>query len=312
MRNSDMEHDVPPDRGRFEGRYLAFLETVAHIRPRLHRYCARMTGSPFDGEDVVQDALFDAYRKLDQYDESRPLAPWLFRIAHHRAIDHLRRRGVREAAELGAARSEIVDAEQPVSDEVRQALERLVGHLPPMERACVLLKDIFDHSLEETADLVDTSVGGVKAALHRGRRKLESLAGQPAMSRPVAASSLRLAQRYADGFNRRAWDELRGLIRADARIQVADRYSGRVGESPYFQRYAEMPHPLRASAEVVAGQVVVVIRQEREGGWVPRSIVRLTTDERGAVSFIADYFHCDWLADAVAAPGDISFSHRSP
>jgi RNA polymerase sigma-70 factor (ECF subfamily) len=301
MRNSDMDTDVPSDRGRFEARYLAFLETVAHIRPRLHRYCARMTGSPFDGEDVVQDALFDAYRKLDSYDESRPLAPWLFRIAHHRAIDHLRRRGVREAAELAAAPSETVDAEQPVSDEVRQALERLVGDLPPMERACVLLKDVFEYSLEETADLVDSSVGGVKAALHRGRRKLEALASQPAEPKPVATSSLHLAQRYADGFNRRAWDELRGLIRADARIRVADRYAGRVGESPYFQRYADMPHPLRANAEIVGGEVVVVIREQRGSMWVPRSIVRLTSDERGAVSFIADYFHCDWLADAVAA-----------
>jgi RNA polymerase sigma-70 factor (ECF subfamily) len=213
-----MEPEVPPDRGRFEARYLAFLETVAHIRPRLHRYCARMTGSAFDGEDVVQDALFDAYRKLDSYDESRPLAPWLFRIAHHRAIDHLRRRGVREAAESMAAGSDIVEADRPVSDDVRQAMDRLVGHLPPKERACVLLKDVFDYSLEETADLVDSSVGGVKAALHRGRRKLERLAAQPVSPAPVATSTLQLAQRYADGFNRRAWDELRGLIRADARI----------------------------------------------------------------------------------------------
>jgi hypothetical protein len=54
--------------GAFDARYLAFLETVAQLRPRLHRYCSRMTGSVMDGEDVVQDALFEAYRKLDQYD----------------------------------------------------------------------------------------------------------------------------------------------------------------------------------------------------------------------------------------------------
>ena len=69
--------------GPFEARYLAFLETVSQIRPRLHRYCARMTGSVLDGEDIVQDALFEAYRKLDQFDDSRPLSPWLFRIAHN-------------------------------------------------------------------------------------------------------------------------------------------------------------------------------------------------------------------------------------
>jgi RNA polymerase sigma-70 factor (ECF subfamily) len=63
--------------GPFEARYLAFLETVTQLRPRLHRYCSRMTRSVMDGEDVVQDALFEAYRKLDLYDDSRPLAPYL-------------------------------------------------------------------------------------------------------------------------------------------------------------------------------------------------------------------------------------------
>ncbi len=297
-----MSEEVPVDRGRFEARYLAFLETVTHVRPRLHRYCSRMTGSPFDGEDVLQDALFEAYRKLDSYDDSRPLAPWLFRIAHHRAIDHLRRRGVRDAAEARAAAPDTVEPDvSPDGADVRHALEHLVGNLPPMERAAVLLKDVFDYSLEETADLVDSSVGGVKAALHRGRRKLESLAGEATPTMPVAAERLQLAQRYADGFNRRAWDELRSLIRADARIHVADRYAGRLSESPYFQRYAEVPHPLRASAEDVWGHAVVVIREERGDRWVPRSMVRLTTDADGAITFVADYFHCAWLPDVVTA-----------
>src|SRR5258705_1531730 len=91
--------------GPFEARYRAFLETITTLRPSLHRYCSRMLGSVLDGEDVVQDALFEAYRKLEQYDESRPLRPWLFRIAHNRCIDFLRRRGVRadaEAAAMGA------------------------------------------------------------------------------------------------------------------------------------------------------------------------------------------------------------------
>src|SRR5438552_13836201 len=89
--------------GQFEARYLAFLETIATLRPSLHRYCARMTGSVMDGEDVVQEALFDAYRKLDKFNESRPMKPWLFRIAHNRCIDFLRRGRVRHEAEVAAA-----------------------------------------------------------------------------------------------------------------------------------------------------------------------------------------------------------------
>src|SRR4030081_771675 len=115
MDNSrDMEASGP-----FEARYLAFLETITQIRPRLHRYCSRMTGSVLDGEDLVQDALFEAYRKIDQFDDSRPLSPWLFRIAHNRCIDFLRRRGVRDVAEKNAAVSDSVPSTEPVSLGIR-------------------------------------------------------------------------------------------------------------------------------------------------------------------------------------------------
>jgi RNA polymerase sigma-70 factor (ECF subfamily) len=148
--------------GPFDARYRAFLETISTLRPSLHRYCARMTGSVMDGEDVVQESLFEAYRKLDQFDDSRPLKPWLFRIAHNRCIDFLRKRGVRVEAEMAAASSDIVVLAEPAVLGVGRALEHLVIKLPPKERACVLLKDVFDYTLEEIAELVDSTVGGVK------------------------------------------------------------------------------------------------------------------------------------------------------
>src|SRR5262245_3169257 len=108
-----MDYSSDTEMGSVDARYLAFLETIATLRPSLHRYCARMTGSVMDGEDVVQETLFEAYRKLDQYDESRPLKPWLFRIAHNRCIDFLRRRGVREDAEAAAAVPEAISPDLP-------------------------------------------------------------------------------------------------------------------------------------------------------------------------------------------------------
>src|SRR5215831_13733059 len=160
--------------GPFDARYVAFLETISALRPSLHRYCARMTGSVMDGEDVVQEALFEAYRKLDHFDENRPLKPWLFRIAHNRCIDFLRHRGVRDEAEVAAAVPEATEPADPVVG-TGKAVEHLVLMLPPKERACILLKDVLDYSLEEIADLIDSTVGGVKAALNRGRSKLAKL-----------------------------------------------------------------------------------------------------------------------------------------
>src|SRR5437879_3900712 len=126
--------------GPVDARYVAFLETISALRPALHRYCARMTATVTDGEDVVQESLFEAYRNLDRFDESRPLKPWLFRIAHNRCIDFLRRKGVRDEAEAAAATPEAVSPAEPAVLGLGTAVERLVITLPPKERASVLLK----------------------------------------------------------------------------------------------------------------------------------------------------------------------------
>src|SRR5262247_3780131 len=123
MDQDDIE--APPFDGPLEARYLSFLETITHLRPRLHRYCSRMMGSVLDGEDVVQEALFEAYRKLDTFDDARPLAPWLFRIAHNRCVDFLRRRGIREHAESEVALTEpdSTPPVEPVEPAVGKAVE---------------------------------------------------------------------------------------------------------------------------------------------------------------------------------------------
>jgi RNA polymerase sigma-70 factor (ECF subfamily) len=282
------------DAGPFEARYSAFLETITQLRPHLHRYCARMTGSVMDGEDVVQEALFEAYCKLDKFDESRPLKPWLFRIAYNRCVDFLRRRGARNEAEATAAVPESILPFEPSTLGIGRALEHLVLMLPPKERACVLLKDVFDYSLEEIAGMVESTVGGVKAALNRARAKLAASAPQPKISRSANPELTRVTQLYVERFNRRDWDGVRELISVDARLNVADAFAGKVADSPYFSNWGRWSMPWKLAEGEVDGEPAVIILQRGPDTWAPYSVIRLQVIGQH-IERIADYAHCPWV-----------------
>jgi RNA polymerase sigma factor (sigma-70 family) len=124
-----------------------FLAMVAGIRPELHRYCARLTGSVIEGEDIVQDTLARAFYALSLSPDVPPLRPWLFRIAHNAAIDFLKS----HARKYVDTQAEFDDAgafdEPPDPAVVRAALARFLV-LPGTQRSAVILKDVLVHSLE--------------------------------------------------------------------------------------------------------------------------------------------------------------------
>jgi len=219
-----------------------FLVLVAEVRPELHRYCARMAGSVADGEDVVQDALARAYYDLADLKELPPLRPWLFKIAHNRAIDFLRGRQRRMNEPLDAAMDIAADmALEPDNalareDAVRTAVSRFL-ELAPAQRSCVILKDVLEYSLEEIAALLELTVPAIKAALHRGRTRLHelSLAAPPAAPKRVVSPTL---VRYAELFNARDWDGVRNMLVADVKLDLVTRY--KVAGQPvqtYFANY---------------------------------------------------------------------------
>src|SRR5262249_9517842 len=152
-----------------------FMELVAEVRPELHRYCTRMTGSVFDGEDVVQETLAKSYFALAEMERTPPLRPWLFRIAHNTATDFLRRYEHRKVDAVAdpevvadMSRSQEPDEHGPDGERVEAALQ-VFASLPPVQRSALALKDVIGLSLEETAVTMDLSVAAVKAALVRAR-----------------------------------------------------------------------------------------------------------------------------------------------
>jgi RNA polymerase sigma-70 factor (ECF subfamily) len=163
-----------------QDRRKELLALASELRPDLHRYCARLMGSVIDGEDVVQDTLIRAFVALKDLEEAPPLRPWLFRIAHNRALDLLRSQEVRVAEPIDAA-ADVADSAQPDplevvmrKEAVKTAVSRFV-ELPSLQRSVVILKDVLDESLIEIAALLDLTVDAVKGHLARGRRILERL-----------------------------------------------------------------------------------------------------------------------------------------
>jgi RNA polymerase sigma factor (sigma-70 family) len=278
-----------------------FLALVADIRPELHRYCARMTGSVADGEDIVQDALAKAYYELPELKEMPAMKAWLFRIAHNRALDYLRRYEHRMAGPIDEAMEIPADAaRQPEmafaeKETVRIAMARF-QQLPAVQRSCVILKDVLDHSLEEIAELLETTVPAVKAALHRGRQRLIALASEPAFA---GASKLSPAvARYAELFNARDWDSVRALLSEDVRLDVVSGWKaqGKARVGNYFTNYERITH-LRFSPGWLQGREGIAVFGPDNTR--PRYFIELSV-EGGKVRAIRDFHHVPYLLDEVA------------
>ena len=207
-----MSHTIEPSLlSEIQSSRQQFLALVADLRPDLHRYCSRMTGSVSDGEDVVQDTLARAYYALPELHSVPPLRSWLFRIAHNAALDHLRRYDRRMGQPLDDA-AEPAD-EAPGAEDALSAQEAVLVavarflQLPPSQRSCVVLKDVLGHSVDEIAGLVGLTVPAVKAALHRGRETLRKT-GQVGTHDAAAGAltSSAAMSRYVALFNARELD----------------------------------------------------------------------------------------------------------
>jgi RNA polymerase sigma-70 factor (ECF subfamily) len=211
-----------------------FLSLVEGVRPELHRYCARLTGSVIEGEDIVQDTLAKAFYALSLSPDVPPLRPWLFRIAHNAALDFLRSHA-RKYTDAHADLDEIAGCDdRPDPAIVRSALARFLS-LPVTQRSAVILKDVLGHSLEETAETMGITVMAVKAVLVRGRAKLLEREREEAESAGATRADL---DRYASLFNARDWDGVRALVSDDCRLDLVSK-SQRRGKQVgmYFGRY---------------------------------------------------------------------------
>ncbi len=228
-------------------------ETRLRLEPELERfrteltgYSYRMLGSSHDAEDAVQETMVRAWRNIDKFEGRSSLRSWLYRIATNVCLTMLEGRGRRarpmdfgspstpEPSSLGEPTGEATWL-QPVPDAlvvpadgdpaelavaretIKLAFVAALQHLPPRQRAVLILREVLQWSAAEAAALLDTSVASVNSALQRARATLGSHADALDTVRPeMDASEQELVDRYADAFTRYDMDALVALLHEDA------------------------------------------------------------------------------------------------
>ncbi|OOG68447.1 hypothetical protein B0E45_19280 [Sinorhizobium sp. A49] len=217
-----------------------FEDRLNALRPRLHRYCARMTGSAVNGEDVLQDTLVKALNARAQGVEVDNLEGWLFRIAHNTCLDFLRERSRNTVVSL----TEDVEA-APIPDaEIVAVSFQTFLRLPELQRCAVILKDVLGHSIDEIAGIAGCSSAAAKSALQRGRVALREIARAsedirlPLMSEP----DRRKIAAYVRLFQSGDFDAIRAMLADDVKLDLVNRLQleGRDRIAPYFTRYGEV------------------------------------------------------------------------
>lgn len=281
-----VEHSLPN-----HDRQTRLLALANALRPELHRYCARVMGSVIDGEDVVQDTFVRAFLALPDLEDDTPFRPWLFRIAHNRALDLLRSRAIREAESIDIA-FDIADPASPDPMEVlmRQEVVKTAvlrfAELPLLQRSVIILKDVLDESLIEIAALLDLTVDAVKGHLARGRARLREINAQATAAEARVASAA--VMRYVELFNQRDWDSLRALLADDVKLNQSSRplREGSTDVGSFFSLYAKIDGLWLAPAWLEGREVIAVF--EDRSDQKPSYMMWIEWLD-GRISFIHDY-----------------------
>jgi RNA polymerase sigma-70 factor (ECF subfamily) len=287
-----------------------FLEQCELLRPELYRYCRYLTRTPWEADDLVQDTLMRSFVALGcVHQEIRNPRAWLFRVASNLWLN--RQRDTREVPTESPAGSEpSAEPSSPDARETREAAGSLIGRLGPQERAAVVLKDVFDLSLEETAEALTTTVGAVKAALHRGRGKLaEPEPAAPPVPTPAVLDA------FCEAFNARDLDRVTSLLLDTAVVEFpgftieygaevakqgslagvlfGDPSSDRGGIPPEY-RHGVLPTPPRLELRVHRGKVLLLGWFAHDTGEAVRAISRAeVTGDR--ISHLRTYLHAPEL-----------------
>jgi RNA polymerase sigma-70 factor (ECF subfamily) len=306
---------------------------LEHHRRELTAYCYRMLGSGSDAEDAVQETLMRAWRGLDRFEQRASIRTWLYRIATNTCLDMLRsaqRRAV--PTELGAARPPVEASlaevlpdgswVSPIADDrvlpaeadpaelvqaresIRLAFVAALQHLPPRQRAALILCDVLRWRAAEAAELLATSVAAINSALQRSRATLAQV-GPVTEPTELTAAERGLLHRYVEAFERYDIDALVALLREDA-VQTMPPFAMWLQGADDIGRWLRGPGagcrgsrllPVRANGCAGFGQY----RVDPAGGHAPWALQVIETSA-GRISGFHSFLDADRLFPAFGLP----------
>ncbi len=322
---------------RVRGSWHQFLDEIEALRPELYRYCRYLARSPWDAEDLAQDALARAFVSLAQQTRAiQSSRAWLFRIASNLWLNRVRHARLERAHANVSSGASMLDASMLDTStsgatpretggavdprEAREAAGTLLAQLAPQERAAVVLKDVFDFSLDEIADLLSTTQGAIKAALHRGRGKLAE-PEEPAPN-PVETS---VVDALCAAFNARDLDRVTSLLLESAVVEYPGvvveygREAAREGtlrgalfgcDDPAILAAAPPGHrllmttPPRCEVRVHRGEPIMLCWWRDAGADTVRAIVRVDV-EGDRIARMRTYMHSPELLVEVGKELDV-------
>jgi RNA polymerase sigma-70 factor (ECF subfamily) len=288
--------------------WFRYVDTIEPIRPALYRYCRRITRDVWEAEDLLQETLLRGFGAMGRGDlhgdwsRVKDTRAYLFRIATNLWIDQLRR---------GEVRAEPVEISAPspapeVSVATHEAASQLLAYATPQERAAIVLKDVFDFTLEDIAVMLSSTVGSVKSALHRGRAKLEENRTMNYSS--SRAPSKELIDRVVAAFNARDIEAMTGLLLENVTLDVPG-VGGERGKNMIWVGASLSHLSLRYEALLYHGEWIVTAWDEQGANRVLAGLNRFE-EEDGLVAHIREYAYCpDTLTEiarelhAKSAPG---------
>jgi RNA polymerase sigma-70 factor (ECF subfamily) len=314
-----MSTDPPDLPDVVRGSWHRFANTYEPLRGDLYRYCRHLTRSPWDAEDLAQDTMSRAFASLGRMGTAPPNPrAWLFRVASNLWIDQVRR--LRPSIEAAPSTSS-----RPV--ELREAAGTLLVQLAPQERASVVLKDAFDFSLDEIAGILGTTVGAVKAALHRGRGKL--LEPDVETNRtPIPG----VVDAFCAAFNAHDVERLTALLLDAATVEVvgatasygadetrnqmlrgmlfgSERLANAATQGGIEARFVRgvLSTPPRAEVRVYRGEAIALLWYAHDDGEHVRAINRIESDGDQIARLQNYFFTPDMIAEACT---ELGVSHR--